>query len=97
MFVDTEEEFDWDRPLTRDGWSVEAIAALPAAHARFVAAGVPLALMVDHPVATDARAIDLIGPLLGGGTTRRAVKQRILAAASSATCRALWKPQSSTR
>jgi hypothetical protein len=68
VFVDVEEEFDWDRPLSRDNRSVDAIAALPDAHARFAAAGVPLALMVDHPVATDARAIDLIGPLLTSGS-----------------------------
>ncbi|MBN8807452.1 MAG: polysaccharide deacetylase family protein [Sphingomonas sp.] len=69
VFVDVEEEFDWARPLSRDNRSVSAIAALPDAHARFAAAGVPLALMVDYPVATDARAIDTVGPLLGGGTS----------------------------
>lgn len=68
VFVDVEEEFDWDRPLARDNRSVGAIEALPAAHARFAAADVPLALMVDHPVATDRRAIDLLGPLLTGGS-----------------------------
>ncbi len=68
VFVDTEEEFDWEQPLARDNRSVTAIAALPGAHVRFAAAGVPLALMVDHPVATDTSAIDLIGPLLGNGT-----------------------------
>ena len=68
VFVDTEEEFDWSKPLARENRSVSTVAALPAAQARFAAAGVPLALMVDHPVATDPRAIDLIGPLLTGGT-----------------------------
>ncbi|WP_245649195.1 polysaccharide deacetylase family protein [Sphingomonas mali] len=68
VFVDTEEEFDWSKPLARENRSVSTVAALPAAHARFAAAGVPLALMVDHPIATDPRAIDLIGPLLTGGT-----------------------------
>lgn len=68
VFVDVEEEFDWARPLSRDNRSVEAIAALPDAHARFATAGVPLALMIDHPVATDPRAIDLIGPLLTAGS-----------------------------
>ncbi|WP_245662046.1 WalW protein [Sphingomonas pruni] len=68
-FVDTEEEFDWSKPLARENRSVAAVAALPAAHARFAAAGVPLALMVDHPIATDPRAIDLIAPLLTGGTS----------------------------
>ncbi|MES2095440.1 MAG: WalW protein [Pseudomonadota bacterium] len=68
VFADTEEEFDWDRPLSRAHRSTEAIAALPAAHARFAQVGVPLAMMVDHPVATDPRSIDLIGPLLTGGS-----------------------------
>lgn len=68
VFVDVEEEFDWDRPLSRNNRSVEAIVALPEAHARFAAAGVPMALMIDHPVATDCRAIDLVGPLLIGGS-----------------------------
>lgn len=68
VFVDTEEEFDWSKPLARENRSVSAVAALPPAQARFAAAGVPLALMVDHPIATDPRAIDLIGPLLTGGT-----------------------------
>lgn len=68
VFVDTEEEFDWSKPLARENRSVSTVAALPAAQAQFAAAGVPLALMVDHPIATDPRAIDLIGPLLTGGT-----------------------------
>lgn len=68
VFVDTEEEFDWSKPLARENRSVSTLAVLPAAQARFAAVGVPLALMVDHPVATDPRAIDLIGPLLTGGT-----------------------------
>ncbi|MDB5678134.1 polysaccharide deacetylase family protein [Sphingomonas bacterium] len=68
VFVDVEEEFDWNGSLSRDNRSVEAVGALPDAHARFAAAGVPLALMLDHPVAADARAIDLIGPLLTGGS-----------------------------
>ncbi|WP_375397909.1 polysaccharide deacetylase family protein [uncultured Sphingomonas sp.] len=64
VFVDTEEEFDWGAPLARDNRSTSTVAALPAAHARFVAAGVPLALMVDYPVATDDAAIGHIAPLL---------------------------------
>lgn len=68
VFVDTEEEFDWARPLARENRSVSAVSALPGAQARFAAAGVPLALMVDHPIATDPRSIELIGPLLTQGT-----------------------------
>jgi hypothetical protein len=69
VFVDAEEEFDWRRPLSRDDRSVETIGALPTAGARFAGWGVPLTLMVDHPVATDLRAIEAIGPMLTRGTT----------------------------
>jgi len=60
LFVDTEEEFDWSAPLSRRARAVTAITALPDAHRRFVAAGVPVTYMLDHPVATDARAVALI-------------------------------------
>nr|WP_208411708.1 polysaccharide deacetylase family protein [Sphingomonas naasensis] len=67
MFVDTEEEFDWRAPLSRDGHGTGHIAAMPAAHARFAAHGVPLTWLVDYPVATDPRAIDTLGQLLADG------------------------------
>jgi hypothetical protein len=60
VFVDTEEEFDWDAPLTRDAHATTAIAALPEAHRRFAGQGVPLTFMIDYPVATDPRAVDLL-------------------------------------
>lgn len=68
--VDTEEEFDWAAPPSRAQRSVAALAALPAQHARFVAAGVPVTYLVDHPVATDPRAADHVRAALalGGGT-----------------------------
>lgn len=69
VFVDTEEEFDWRRPLSRENRAVTAVSALPAAAAWFAVRDVPLALMLDYPVATDLRAIEAIGPLVEGGTT----------------------------
>ena len=67
LFVDTEEEFNWAAPLSRAARGVKALAALPAAHRRFAAAGVPVTYMVDHPVATDARAIALMREVLASG------------------------------
>ncbi len=67
LFVDTEEEFDWSAPLSRRARAVTAIAALPEAHRRLQAAGVPITYMVDHPVATDARAAALVGEALAMG------------------------------
>lgn len=65
--VDTEEEFDWTRPLARTGHGTEAMMALPEAHARFAGAGVPLVYLIDYPIATDRRAPDVFGQLLADG------------------------------
>ncbi|MEP9400847.1 WalW protein [Sphingomonas sp. VNH70] len=65
--VDTEEEFDWRAPLTRDRWDVRATAVLPAAHARFAERAVPVTYLVDHPIATDPRAADAIRAIVAAG------------------------------
>lgn len=67
LFVDTEEEFDWSAPLSRRARAVTALSALPGAHRRFQAAGLPVTYMVDHPVATDAGAIELIREVVASG------------------------------
>jgi hypothetical protein len=60
IFCDIEEEFDWRRPLSRDARSTAAMAAFPAAHRRFADAGVGLTCMVDHPVASDPAAAEML-------------------------------------
>ena len=60
IFVDTEEEFDWDAPFDRAARSVSATAAIPDAAARFAGLGAPLTFLVDHPIATDPAAIDAV-------------------------------------
>ena len=67
VFVDVEEEFDWSAPLDRRNRSVTAMRALPAAHARFAARGIGPAYMVDHPVASDPAAVDILRDLLADG------------------------------
>ena len=67
VFVDTEEEFDWTLPISGAARSVAAIAALPAMHHRLVAAEAHPVYLVDHPVATDPRAVETIATLLGDG------------------------------
>lgn len=69
VFVDTEEEFDWNGPFTRDRHATGAVAAIPAAHARFAAMGVPLAYMVDYPVVADPRAVDVLRDALADGVS----------------------------
>lgn len=67
LLVDTEEEFDWSKPPSRAARSVTATGALPAAHRRFRAWGVPVTYMVSHPVATDPRAAGALGEVLAEG------------------------------
>lgn len=69
VFVDTEEEFDWHAPLSRDGHGTSAAAALPDAHRRFADHGVPLTFMVDYPIATDPRAVDALRGALTDGVS----------------------------
>lgn len=69
VLVDTEEEFDWSAPFTRGAHGVSAMAALPAAHRRFADRGVPLTYMIDYPIATDARARDMLAALLADGVS----------------------------
>jgi hypothetical protein len=53
IFVDTEEEFDWTKPLRRENRAVTAMDALPEAHSFFRGAGALPAYMADYPVVDD--------------------------------------------
>ncbi|TPG22726.1 WalW protein [Sphingomonas koreensis] len=67
IFVDTEEEFDWHAPLSRSARATTAIAALPAAHARFAERGVPLTYMIDYPVVDAPAAVAVLRALIEDG------------------------------
>lgn len=57
VFVDTEEEFDWSKPHSRDGHSTRAAESLPRVQQRLAAAGVKPIYLVDYPIATDPRCV----------------------------------------
>lgn len=67
VFVDCEEEFDWSAPLNRAERATTAMRAFPTAHRRFAAAGVGLTCLVDHPVATDPVAVDILRAVAADG------------------------------
>lgn len=67
VFVDTEEEFDWNAPFSREARSVTAIAALPEMHRRFVDRGVFPCYLCDYPVVTDPWAADTLRGLIADG------------------------------
>ena len=60
VFVDTEEEFDWSRPLARENTAVTAMAGLPDAQRFFREAGVQCLYMTDWPVIDDDHAAGIL-------------------------------------
>jgi hypothetical protein len=67
VFSDTEEEFDWGRPRSRDNRSTTHMGAMPDLHERFRRRGVKPVHLVDHPIATDPRSIAMLGEWLDRG------------------------------
>jgi hypothetical protein len=67
VMVDTEEEFDWQAPLSRGEQSTAAMAALPAAHQRFAERGVPISYMIDWPIVQDPRAVEALCTIIADG------------------------------
>jgi hypothetical protein len=67
VFVDTEEEFDWTAPRSREATATTAIAALPEAHRRLAGFGICPTYLVDYPVASAPAAIDALRPLMEAG------------------------------
>lgn len=68
VFADTEEEFDWQAPLRRDGHSTRHVRAIPAAQAMFEGQGVIPAYLVDYPIAQCDEAVAILRPAMERGT-----------------------------
>lgn len=60
IFVDVEEEFDWSAPLSRDARATTAVPALLPFAEAMAARGVGVTYLVDHPVATCPRSIEVL-------------------------------------
>jgi glycosyltransferase involved in cell wall biosynthesis len=61
VVVDTEEQFDWQGPVSRHNVAVSAIGALPLAQTLFARYGLRPAYLLDHPIVTSPLGRDLIG------------------------------------
>jgi hypothetical protein len=68
LFVDTEEEFDWDAPFSRTGHGVSALAGMARGQAYFAAAGVKPIYVTDYPVVDDDDAAAMMGQWVADGT-----------------------------
>jgi hypothetical protein len=67
VFCDTEEEFDWGKPHDRNSRATTHVKTLPEAQKRLADYGAKPIYLVDHPIATDPRAIEILGPLQDAG------------------------------
>jgi hypothetical protein len=67
IFCDTEEEFDWGKPHNRDSRATTHMKTLPEAHRRLAAYGAKPIYLVDHPIATDPRSVEILRPLQDAG------------------------------
>lgn len=63
VVVDTEEEFDWSAPFSRDAVATRSIPAQARAHEIFDRFGVVPTYVVDYPVATDPKAVAFLRDL----------------------------------
>jgi len=67
LTVDTEEEFDWNGPFTRDQHALEHVTALPRFQQFCEQIGSHPIYLVDWPIANDPRAVEVIGDAVGRG------------------------------
>lgn len=58
--VDTEEEFDWAKPLARTGHSVDSVPALREFQAFCAPYGIRPIYLVDHPIIADPQAARIL-------------------------------------
>ncbi len=67
VIIDTEEEFDWDKPFSRKNVAVETIAAQPLAQEIFARYGIVPTYVIDYPVASTASSVAVLKPLMEAG------------------------------
>ena len=67
IVVDTEEEFDWNAPFSRDATATRSIPAQARAHEIYDWLGVVPTYVVDYPVATDPEAVAFLRGLREAG------------------------------
>src|SRR3546814_2972606 len=70
VVIDTEEEFDWHLPHSRDNTSVSAIAAQGPAQQIFARHDIVPTYVVDYPVATTPAAVAVLKSFFDQGACR---------------------------
>ncbi|QGP80781.1 polysaccharide deacetylase family protein [Sphingobium sp. CAP-1] len=67
LFVDTEEEFDWNAPFSRTGHGVTALSGMARGQAYFAAARVKPVYVTDYPVIDCDAAAGMMGQWVADG------------------------------
>ena len=67
IVVDTEEEFDWTGPFSRDAVATRSIPAQARAHRLYDRLGIVPTYVIDYPVATDPDAVAFLRGLSEAG------------------------------
>ncbi|MEK6638824.1 MAG: polysaccharide deacetylase family protein [Pseudomonadota bacterium] len=70
VFIDTEEEFDWSQPRSRDATATSAIRYLPEFQRLMDAHDIYPTYMIDFPVADNQQAAETLSSMLGAGNCR---------------------------
>lgn len=65
--VDTEEEFDWSAPISRDGYGLGAVPALARFQEFCESCGVVPVYLIDYPIAGSPQAGEVLGPAVTAG------------------------------
>lgn len=67
LTVDTEEEFDWNGPFSRDRYGLDHVTAIARFQAFCEEIGAHPVYLVDWPIAGDPRAVEIIGDAVRRG------------------------------
>lgn len=65
--VDTEEEFDWGKPLQREGHTLASVPRLRKFQQFCESAGVVPVYLIDYPIATSPAAVEALGDAVAAG------------------------------
>ncbi|MVZ96741.1 WalW protein [Sphingorhabdus sp. IMCC26285] len=67
LTVDTEEEFDWNGPFSRQGYGTEHLKAVPKFQDLCDRFGIKPCYMVDYPIMEDAFGVDMLSGFVHAG------------------------------
>lgn len=70
VFIDTEEEFDWTQPRSREATATSAIRYLPEFQRLMDAHGICPTYLIDYPVADNPQSAEILSAMLATGNCR---------------------------